>query len=340
LFDRQILLLKLCWLVYGLSAGQRREEKMFRMMGFGYSGRMGAGITRDPDEQIRVLKDQMAQADAVLVGAGSGLSTAAGFTYSGGRFEKYFGDFAKEYGIQDMYSGGFYPFGDPETYWAWWSRHIYYNRYVKAPSDVYPALLSLVRDRDYFVLTTNVDHQFQLAGFDKKRLFYTQGDYGLLQSVDSKVKKTYDNEAIIVRMMEAQGFVRDENGIFQVPEDGSLRMRVPAELIPKCPDDGSDMTINLRCDDTFVQDEGWYAAQERYHDFIRRHEKLRVLYLELGVGMNTPVIIKYPFWKYTSENKNAFYACINKGEAYCPEEIAKRSVCIDGDIGGVLQKLF
>ncbi|MGI6211951.1 MAG: SIR2 family NAD-dependent protein deacylase [Anaerovoracaceae bacterium] len=298
------------------------------------------GIKETPRGKIRILKQHLEEADAVLIGAGSGLSTAAGFTYSGERFQRYFGDFARKYGIRDMYSGGFYPFPDPETYWAWWSRHIYYNRYVKAPSDVYPTLLSLVKDKDYFVLTTNVDHQFQLAGFDKKRLFYTQGDYGLLQSVDPKVKKTYDNEGIVFRMMEAQGFVRDEDGVFQVPADGKLNMRVPSELIPKCPDDGSEMTMNLRSDDTFVQDEGWYAAQDRYLDFIRRHKGLRVLYLELGVGMNTPVIIKFPFWQYTVENPKAFYACLNKGEAYFPEEIAERAVCIDGDIGEVLKKLF
>ena len=313
---------------------------MFNLFGSGISGRLGNGITEDPNEQIRILKDMLDQADAVLIGAGSGLSTAAGFTYSGERFHKYFYDFEERYDIQDMYSGGFYPFEDEETYWAWWSRHIYYNRYVKAPSDVYPSLLSLVKDKDYFVLTTNVDHQFQLAGFDKKRLFYTQGDYGLLQSVNPRIRKTYDNEEIIMRMMEAQGFVKDKNGVFQVPEDGKLKMRVPSELIPKCPDGGSDMTMNLRCDNTFVEDAGWHAAQRRYHDFLRGHENKRVLYLELGVGMNTPVIIKYPFWQYTQENPKAFYACINKGEAYCPEEIADRSVCIDGGIEEVLQKLF
>lgn len=294
------------------------------------------GIKETPRGKIRILKQHLEDADAVLIGAGSGLSTAAGFTYSGERFQRYFGDFARKYGIRDMYSGGFYPFPDPETYWAWWSRHIYYNRYVKAPSDVYPTLLSLVKDKDYFVLTTNVDHQFQLAGFDKKRLFYTQGDYGLLQSVDPKVKKTYDNEGIVFRMMEAQGFVRDEEGVFQVPADGKLNMRVPSELIPKCPDDGSEMTMNLRSDDTFVQDEGWYAAQDRYLDFIRRHEGLRVLYLELGVGMNTPVIIKFPFWQAVNENPNSFYVCVNAGEAVCPESIRSRSLCLDQDIKDVL----
>ena len=327
------------YFLWTVRQGSGEEEEMLSIFSSGNSGRIGTGILHDPDEQIGVLEEHLHQDDAVLIGAGAGLSTAAGFTYSGARFRKYFSDFAGKYGIQDVYSGGFYPFEDRETYWAWWSRNIYYNRYVKAPSAVYPTLLSLVRDKDYFVLTTNVDHQFQLAGFDKKRLFYTQGDYGLLQSVDPKIRKTYDNEAVIVRMMEAQGFERDENGIFQVPENGTLRMRVPTEQIPKCPDDGSDMTMNLRCDDTFVQDDGWYAAQKRYHDFVRRHENMRILYLELGVGMNTPTIIKFNFWQRTAENPKAFYACINKGEACCPEEIAERSVCMDGDIADILNGL-
>jgi NAD-dependent SIR2 family protein deacetylase len=310
---------------------------MFDFFSTGLSGTLSCGVTQDPEEQISIFREQLEKADAVLIGAGAGLSTAAGLTYSGERFQRYFGDFAEKYGIKDIYSGGFYPFPDEETYWAWWSRHIYYNRYVKAPSDVYPELLSLVEGREYFVLTTNVDHQFQLAGFDKKRLFYTQGDYGLLQSVNPRIRKTYDNKEIVFRMMEAQGFVKDRDGVFQVPEDGSLKTRVPGELIPKCPDDGSAMTMNLRADNTFVQDDGWYAAYDRYHDFLRRYGNSHILYLELGVGMNTPVIIKFPFWKYTQDDPEAFYVCVNRGEAYCPNEIEKRSVCINGDIAEVLR---
>ena len=302
--------------------------------------RLSGGMTDDPEKQVKVLREEIKNADAVLIGAGAGLSTSAGMTYSGERFRKYFADFEEEYGIHDMYSGGFYPFPDEETLWAWWSRAVYCNRYQKAPSMVYSDLLAVVRDKDYFVLTTNVDHQFQLSGFDKHRLFYTQGDYGLLQSAAGKVKKTYDNEAMVMKMMEAQGFVRNKEGAFEAPEDGKLLMRVPTELIPVCPDDGSKMTMNLRCDGTFVEDDGWHRARERYEDFLRRYKGLHVLYLELGVGGNTPVIIKYPFWKYTAENPKAFYACLNKGEAYCPQEIADRSVCIDGDIGEVLQKLI
>ena len=291
------------------------------------------------EEQIARLKKEIETADAIVIGAGAGLSTSAGFTYSGERFDKYFFDFAKRFGIRDMYSGGFYPFPNDETRWAWWARHIYYNRYIDAPKPVYQKLHELVKDKDYFVITTNVDHMFQKAGFNKKRLFYTQGDYGLFQSVDGRIQKTYDNEEWVVKAMEAEGFVKDEAGLFQVPEDKDITMRIPTELIPKCPDDGSNVTMNLRADDSFVEDEGWHRASAAYSDFLRRHEGLHVFYLELGVGANTPVIVKYPFWQMTNANENAMYACLNYGEAFCPGEIEDRAICIDGDIGEILDAL-
>lgn len=275
--------------------------------------------TESYSQQIEQLRAEFQQADAVLIGAGSGLSASAGFTYSGERFQKYFKDFAKKYGIRDMYSGGFYPYSSLEEYWAWWSRHIYYNRYVDIPKPTYQKLLEIVKDKDYFVLTTNVDHCFQKAGFDKKRLFYTQGDYGLWQCSDPCHPKTYDNEEIVLQMLKEQN-----------------DMRIPNELVPHCPVCGKPMTMNLRCDNTFVQDEGWYAAQDRYSDFLLRHKGLRVLYLELGVGGNTPVIIKYPFWKMTAGNPKASYVCINYQEAYAPREIRDSALCIENDIGKVL----
>ena len=301
------------------------------------SGQIGHG-TGTRAEQLSRLKDEIANADAIVIGAGAGLSTSAGLTYNGERFNRYFYDFAKAYGIRDMYAGGFYPFPDEETRWAWWARHIYYNRYIDAPKPVYPKLLNLVKNKDYFVVTTNVDHQFQRAGFDKKRLFYTQGDYGLFQSVNFENQHTYDNEAWVTKAMMAQGFEKDANGVFQVPESG-IAMRIPTELIPKCPADGSDVVMNLRADESFVEDAGWHRASAAYADFLRRHESLHVLYLELGVGANTPVIVKYPFWQMTMTNEKAVYACVNYGEAFCPKEIEGRSICLDGDIGEVLTDL-
>lgn len=137
--------------------------------------------TKNYSEQIKCLQAALQECEAVVIGAGSGLSTAAGYTYTGERFQKYFADFAEKYSIRDMYSGGFYPFPTQEEFWGYWSRYIFINRYMDAPKPVYEKLLRLVADKDYFVITTNVDHCFQKAGFDKKRLFYTQGDYGLLQ---------------------------------------------------------------------------------------------------------------------------------------------------------------
>lgn len=279
--------------------------------------------TENYSQKIERLRAELNRADAVVIGAGSGLSAAAGFTYDGDRFLKYFGDFAKKYGIRDMYSGGFYPYPSPEEYWAWWSRHIYYNRYVDPPVPVYEKLLELVKDQDYFVLTTNVDHCFQKAGFDKKRLFYTQGDYGLWQCAEPCHSKTYDNETVVRQMVTEQ-----------------REMRIPADLVPRCPKCGGPLRMNLRCDDTFVEDKGWQMAADRYEDFIRRHAGLRVVYLELGVGANTPGIIKYPFWQMTAGNENAMYACVNLGEAYCPAEIRERSICINGDIKDFLDEMI
>lgn len=269
--------------------------------------------------QIERLKTALQECDAVVIGAGAGLSTSAGFDYTGERFEKYFSDFAGKYGIRDMYSGGFYPFPAKEEFWAYWSRYIFINRYTDAPKPVYENLLKLVQGKDYFVITTNVDHCFQKAGFDKKRLFYTQGDYGLFQCSEPCCDETFDNEAAIRQMMDRQ---RD--------------MRIPSELIPACPHCGRPMTLNLRSDDSFVEDEGWHRAAERYENFLRTRAGQRILFLELGVGYNTPVIIKYPFWRMTAENPAAVYACINKGQAICPNEIENRSLCIDADIGNTL----
>lgn len=273
-------------------------------------------------DNIELLKRKIETADAIVIGAGAGLSTAAGFTYTGERFQRYFADFIEKYHFKDMYSGGFYPFETPEEHWAYWSRYIYINRYMDVDNGTYQRLFELLKNKDYFVLTTNVDHQFQKSGFDKHRLFYTQGDYGLFQCSKPCHNKTYDNEEIIRRM-----YIEQKN------------MRIPSELVPKCPECGKPVTMNLRSDDKFVQDEGWYRASRRYGDFLRRHQNSDVLFLELGVGFNTPVIIKYPFWQMTLKNPNAVYACINYSEAFCPEELKSKSICISGNIAQVLRDM-
>ena len=289
-------------------------------------------------DNVQKLKRALTGCDAVVIGAGAGLSTSAGFVYSGERFEQYFSDFREKYGFTDMYSGGFYPYETPEEFWAYWSRYIWINRYTDAPKPVYDALFRLVKDKDYFVLTTNVDHCFQKAGFDKSRLFYTQGDYGLFQCSEPWHDKTYENEEIVRNMAEAQGFVIGENNALTFPGGASPLMRVPSALLPVCPVCGKPMTMNLRSDDRFVEDDGWHEAAARYDDFLRTRNG-KVLFLELGVGFNTPVIIKYPFWQMTAKNPAATYACVNYGEAFTLEEIKDRSVCIDGDIGAVLEAI-
>ena len=284
--------------------------------------------------EIEKLRKALQSTDAVVVGAGAGLSTSAGFNYNGERFQKYFSDFIEKYGFTDMYSAGFYPFPTEEEHWAYWSRHIYYNRYVPAPKPVYDNLLKLLKDKDYFVITTNVDHQFQKAGFDKKWLFYTQGDYGLFQCAKPCHQKTYDNEDVIKRMIAEQ-----------------MDMRIPSELVPKCPVCGGPMAMNLRSDETFVEDEGWHAASERYADFIRRHLNVetrhgtslpngKILFLDLGSGGNTPIVFKIPFIQWTMQNPNAIYATVNLGEAFTVDQIKDRSIVIDGDIGEVLEILI
>lgn len=278
--------------------------------------------TPDYSAQIKNLQIALSEADTVVIGAGAGLSTSAGFIYTGERFEKFFSDFAQKYGIQDMYSGGFYPFATPGEHWAYWSRYIYINRYMDAPKPVYDDLLKLVADKDYFVITTNVDHCFQKAGFDKERLFYTQGDYGLFQCSEPCCQETFDNETVIREMFKRQ---KD--------------MKIPTELLPFCPRCGKPLTMNLRSDNKFVEDEGWHRAAERYENFLHTREGGKILFLELGVGYNTPVIIKYPFWQMTARNPNATYICINQGQAVCPQKIEKRSICMDADIGQVLQSL-
>lgn len=270
-------------------------------------------------ENIKKLKEKIETADAIVIGAGAGLSTSAGFVYDGERFREHFADFEEKYGFNDMYSGGFYQFNTLEEHWAYWSRNIYVNRYQDAPKPVYNRLLEIVKEKDYFVLTTNVDHCFQKAGFDKNRLFYTQGDYGLFQCSEPCHKKTYDNEEIIKEMVDRQ---KD--------------MRIPEKLLPKCPVCGKPMTMNLRSENSFVEDKGWHAASQRYMDFLRTRQNKNILFLELGVGFNTPGIIKYPFWRMTMQNPNAVYACLNLKDAAAPQEIAERSICIDGDIGEVL----
>ena len=295
---------------------------------------------RSYEDKLSDIKKLTANADAIVIGAGAGLSTSAGFTYSGERFDKYFSDFKERYKFTDMYSGGFYPYETLEEHWAFWSRYICINRYMDAPKPVYDNLYELVKDKDYFVITTNVDHCFQKAGFDKHRLYYTQGDYGLFQCSEPCHKKTYDNEDIIRKMVMAQGYEFKEDGSLYLPEGRNLKLTVPSELVPYCPECGKPMSMNLRADNTFVEDEGWHVAAQRYEQFLERHKNLNIVFIELGIGYNTPVIIKYPFWQMTDKWQHAHYICLNCGQAYAPDEIKDKSVCVNKDIDEVIRRLL
>lgn len=302
-----------------------------------FSGKVAYGNTENGIEKLR---DALDQAETVLLGAGAGLSTSAGFVYTGERLERYFGDFVRKYHFRDMYSGGFYPFNTPQEHWAYWSRYIYINRYMNPPKPVYEDLFKLVKDKDYFVITTNVDHCFQKAGFDKQRLFYTQGDYGLWQCSKPCHLATYDNAQTVRKMVEAQGFVIEENGDLKIPKDADLKMTVPTELTPRCPRCGRPMSMNLRADDTFVEDEDWHVHSKLYSDYLDEHRDSKTVFLDLGTGVNTPTIVKVPFMQMTQEWPDATYVCLNFGEAFTPVEIQDQSICINEDIGDVLKQLL
>ena len=295
--------------------------------------------TGDCSASVSALQRALDACEAVVIGAGAGLSASAGLTYAGERFQRYFGDFIAKYGIRDMYTGGFFPFPDLETFWGWWSRHIWINRYTDAPRPVYDELFRLIRQKDYFVLTTNVDHCFQKAGFDKQRLFYTQGDYGLFQCSEPCHRATYDNAETVRKMLEEQGYRVGEDNELTVPNGVTLKMSVPTELVPRCPVCGRPMTMNLRSDDRFVEDEGWHAHAGYYSDFLQRHQRLKTVFLELGIGGNTPAIVKVPFIRMTHEWPDATYVCLNYGEAFAPAQIKDKAICINGDIGDILNRL-
>lgn len=278
--------------------------------------------TKNYSSEIEKIVKYMETADAVLIGAGAGLSTVAGYTYSGKRFEDNFQDFIDKYGFSDMYYGGFYNFSSLSEYWAYWSRYIYINRYDYIKNTCYDVLLSIIKNKNYFVITTNVDHKFQQAGINKYRLFYTQGDFGLFQCSKPCHKKTYDNKNVIINMVNMQ-----------------KNMRVPSELIPRCPICSSPLVPNLRADNTFVEDDGWYNAQGRYLSFLEKYSRSNILFLELGVGYNTPAIIKYPFWRMTAENKKSLYVSVNLHDNYCPAEIENRSCCFNMDISSVINDI-
>ena len=277
----------------------------------------------DKNKLIQKLKEEIENSEYILIGAGAGLSTSAGFLYDGKRFEDNFKDYIKKYGFTDMYSAGFYNFPTLEEYWAYFSLYVYINRYDIEENETYLNLYNIVKNKNYFVITTNVDGRFADSKFDKDKIFAVQGDFSLFQCSKPCRQETFYNEKYIREMIKYK-----------------KEMKIPTELIPKCPYCGRNMSMNLRAGDTFVQDKNWDKQKSKYENFLKNSDNSKILFLELGVGFNTPSIIKYNFWRMTLNNKKSVYASINLGECYGASDIEERSICIDADISEVLKKLI
>ena len=277
----------------------------------------------DKNKLIQKLKEKIENSDYILIGAGAGLSTSAGFLYDGKRFEDNFKDYIKKYGFTDMYSAGFYNFPTLEEYWAYFSLYVYINRFDIEENETYLNLYNIVENKNYFVITTNVDGRFADSKFDKDKIFAVQGDFSLFQCSKPCRQETFYNEKYIREMIKYK-----------------KEMKIPTELVPKCPYCGRNMSMNLRADDTFVQDKNWHNQKSKYEEFLKISNNSKILFLELGVGFNTPSIIKYNFWRMTLNNKKSVYASINLGECYGASDIEERSICIDSDISEVLKKLI
>ena len=275
---------------------------------------------------------------AILIGAGAGLSTAAGFYSSGERFHKYFFDFEKKYHAKDTYSGSFYPYPKESEYWAFMSRNIYLMRFSPFPKRTYNILYEIFKDKNYFILTTNVDHLFQKAGFDKNRMYYMQGDMGLLQCKKPCHLKNYENYDLIKDMLIDQGFSFDSNGELVV--GNNIKSEISEKLIPKCPVCGGEMDFNLRIGNNFVEDNGWHKHKKLYEDFVTKYKSDDILYIELCVGYNTPAIIKYNFWNRVNNNKKARFISINLEESDVPNEIKDRSLVISGDADKIINEIY
>lgn len=277
-------------------------------------------------DQIKQAAKLVKEADYILIGAGAGLSTAAGLTMGGKRFTDNFADFIEKYGghyMRDMYSAGFYPFETEEAKWGYWSKNGMVNRILPGALPLYKKVYRLAENKKHFVLTTNVDHQFFLSGFDEENIFATQGDYGLIQCKMGCHPKTYD----AVKM-------------FKQMEQARQDCMVPSYMVPKCPVCKGPMEMNLRSDRYFVEDEAWHKAEQRFGKYLGECQDKKTVLLELGVGFNTPTIIRYPFEKLMRQNNNMSLIRLNVEEAIVPEEFGERAVGINEDIVRSIEDLL
>lgn len=280
------------------------------------------------EEQIMQAADMIQKADYVLMGAGAGLSTAAGAVYGGTWFEKNFKEFKEKYGngpyMQDMYSAGFHPYPDEESFWGYWSKQAILGGIDLDVTPLYKDILKLLKDKRTFCLSTNADGQFRKAGYKEEQIFCTQGDYFHIQCQKACHQRTYNAVKLFKQMDQAR-----------------KNCQIPTYMVPKCPICGGPMTMNLRCDQYFVQDEAWYQAEKRFGDFLNEALKSqkKLLLLELGVGFNTPTIIRFPFEKLVKENKQVNLIRLNLNEAVIPESIEQQAVGINKDIKQTIKDL-
>jgi len=254
-------------------------------------------------------------ADKIIIGAGSGLSTAAGLNYGGKRFQDNFADFISTYPLSDMYSAAFYPFATPEERWAYFSRHILINRFNAPVGQPYKDLLEVVQTKDHFVLTTNVDAQFQRAGFNTSKLFATQGDYGMFQCSKPCNNTLYHNHKMVNDMAAQQS-----------------NCKIPSALIPICPNCGEALEPHLRKDQYFVENDDWHTANNNYINYVRQIKQEKVVFLELGVGFNTPSIIRWPFEQLSKQVTNACLIRVNMDDVQANYQISDQSILCQGDI--------
>ncbi len=271
--------------------------------------------------RINKMKQLLKEADCILIGAGSGLSTAAGLKYSGENFQKNYKEFMQKYHFEDLYSASFYEFKTQEEKWAFFSKMILLNRYNK-PLTLYKELYDIVKDKNYFVITTNVDGQFEISGFDKEKIFAVQGDYKYLQCENACHNKLYDNSEIVKKWTA-----------------NMKECKIPSEIVMKCPVCGGNMDMNLRKDDKFVQDENWYKQLKAYKDFLKEMKNKNVVLLEIGVGFNTPGIIRFPFEKMTMENSKTRLIRINKDYLKCFLDIEDKTITFNEEVKQILDDL-
>lgn len=268
---------------------------------------------------IEKAKHLIQEADKIVIGAGAGLSAAAGLTYSGTRFQVLFKDYIARYGMPDMYSAGFYPFATPEEKWGYWAKHVYHNRYQPDGLALYQDLYQVIKDKDYFVITTNVDSQFVKSGFNPERLFEVQGNYGEWQCSVPCSQTLYDNEDAVLDMVRQ-----------------TKDLKIPTDLVPHCPRCGAPMAMHLRIDNTFVEDDHWHASQEAYMNFLESIGQQKLVFLELGVGYNTPTIIRYPFERMTAVLPQTYLIRLNRDDTLGMVENADKTLTLTQDMKEVV----